>query len=131
MEPSIFTKIINGDIPSYKLYEDEHTFVFLDIFPTQPGHTLVVPKAQVDHLQDLDEADYQALMATVRKLMRHLKAKLGTKRVCLKVEGFDVPHAHVHLIPCNSGKEFRAVPPHQTEPDHEALAAMAERVKLV
>lgn len=129
MQPSIFTKIINGEIPSHKIYEDERTYAFLDISPAQPGHTLVIPKAQVDHLDDLTDADYQAVMATAKRLMKHLKTSLGTARVCMKVEGFDVPHAHVHLIPCNNGEEFRHEP-ERADPDHAALAKMAERLKL-
>lgn len=129
-EPSIFTKIINGDIPSHKIYEDELTFAFLDIYPTHPGHTLVVPKKQIDSLDDLPEEDYRALMASVKKLMAHIRNTLGTQRTCLKVEGFDVPHAHVHLIPCDSAADFNTVVDHQAEPDHEALAVMAEKLRL-
>lgn len=129
MQPSIFTKIINGEIPSHKIYEDEKTYAFLDIHPIQPGHILVIPKIQVDHLQDLDVEDYLAVMDTARKLMRHLKKTLKTTRVCVAVEGFDVPHAHVHLVPCNNAEEFRNVPK-GGEPDHVALAEMAARLQV-
>lgn len=130
MEPSIFTKIINGEIPSHKVYEDEKTLAFLDIHPSRPGHTLVVPKAQVDRLDDLADDDYQALMATVKKLMAHLRERLAVQRTCLKLEGFDVPHAHVHLIPCNNAADFQATPDMDAEPDHQVLAAMAEKLRL-
>lgn len=96
--PSIFTQIINGDIPSYKIYEDDKTYAFLDIHPETKGHTLVVPKKEVDKIYDLDDADYQALMATVKKLSKHMEQILG-KRTLWKVIGTDVPHAHVHLLP--------------------------------
>ena len=96
--PSIFTQIINGDIPSYKIYEDDKTYAFLDIHPDTKGHTLVVPKKEVDKIYDLDDADYQALMATVKKLSKHMEQILG-KRTLWKVIGTDVPHAHVHLLP--------------------------------
>ncbi len=96
--PSIFTKIINGEIPSYKIYEDDKTYAFLDIHPESKGHTLVVPKNEVDKIYDLPDADYQALMGTVKKLAKHMEEKLNT-RTLLKVIGTDVPHAHVHLIP--------------------------------
>lgn len=95
---SIFTKIIEGEIPCYKIYEDEKTLAFLDINPEVPGHTLVVPKVEVDRIYDLPEADYQALMATVKKLAKHFEEVTG-KRTILKVIGVDVPHAHVHLLP--------------------------------
>lgn len=127
MEPSIFTKIINGDIPSHKIYEDDKTFAFLDIHPARPGHTLVVPKRQIDRLEDLPGEDYQALMATAHKLMKHIGDTLGVDRVCLQVMGFDVPHAHIHLLPCNNAADFHAS---QSEGDQEELAAMAEKLKI-
>lgn len=96
--PSIFTQIINGDIPSYKIYEDDKTYAFLDIHPETKGHTLVVPKLEVDKIYDLPNEDYQALMATVKKLSRHMEQTLG-RRTLWKVIGTDVPHAHVHLLP--------------------------------
>lgn len=96
--PSVFTKIIQGEIPCYKIYEDAKTFAFLDIHPESRGHTLVVPKLEVDKIYDLDDANYQALMQTVKKLARHMEEKLGA-RTLMKVIGTDVPHAHVHLMP--------------------------------
>lgn len=96
--PSIFTKIVNGDIPCYKIYEDDKTFAFLDIHPETKGHTLVVPKLEVDKIYDLPDEDYQALMVTVKKLSQHMEQKLNA-RILWKVIGTDVPHAHVHLMP--------------------------------
>lgn len=96
--PSVFTKIINGEIPSYKIYEDAKTVAFLDINPETRGHVLVVPKVEVDKIYELEDADYQALMATVKKLARHLENVTG-QRTLMKVIGTDVPHAHVHLEP--------------------------------
>ena len=95
---SIFTKIINGEIPCYKIYEDDKTFAFLDIHPESKGHTLVVPKKEVDKIYDLDDEDYNALMRTVKKLSQHMEKQLGS-RTLWKVVGTDVPHAHVHLMP--------------------------------
>jgi len=95
---SVFTKIINGEIPCYKIYEDDKTFAFLDIHPETKGHTLVVPKKEVDKIYDLDDEDYQALMATVKKLSKNMEQVLGV-RTLWKVVGTDVPHAHVHLEP--------------------------------
>lgn len=98
---SIFTKIIQGEVPCYKIYEDEKTLAFLDINPEAPGHTLVVPKVEIDRIYDLPEEDYRAVMATVRKLARHYEDVTG-KRTILKVIGVDVPHAHVHVIPLDA-----------------------------
>ncbi len=96
--PSIFTKIINGDVPCYKIYEHDKTFAFLDIHPESKGHTLVVPKNEVDKIYDLPDEDYQALMATVKKLAKHMEQVIG-QRTLIKIIGTDVPHAHVHLMP--------------------------------
>lgn len=96
--PSIFTKIIQGEIPCYKIYEDDKTFAFLDIHPESKGHVLVIPKNEVDKIYELSDEDYQALMATVKKLSQHMEKQLGA-RTLWKVVGTDVPHAHVHLMP--------------------------------
>ena len=95
---SIFTKIIKGEIPSYKIYEDDKTFAFLDINPETPGHCLVIPKLEVDKIYELPNEDYNALMKTVKKLSHHMEKVFGA-RTLWKVIGTDVPHAHVHLIP--------------------------------
>ena len=110
MSDSIFTKIIKGEIPSYKIYEDDNTFAFLDIQPIKPGHVLVVPKKQVD-IWDLSEEDYHALMATVRKVARRIQEVLSPKRVGIQVVGIDVnDHAHVHVFPFNNMAEYRQIP---------------------
>ncbi len=98
MEESIFTKIIRGDIPCYKVYEDERTFAFLDINPLSDGHVLVVPKCQVDKIYQLPEEYYMALFQTVRRVAQRVEDVLGV-RAGLVVEGLDVPHAHVHVVP--------------------------------
>ena len=102
---SIFTKIINGEIPSYKIYEDDKTYAFLDIHPETKGHTLVVPKKEVDKIYDLEDEDFKALMNTVKKLSKHMEKILGT-RIIWKVVGTDVPHAHVHLMPLDENWEY-------------------------
>lgn len=94
---SIFSKIIAGEIPCYKIYEDEKTLAFLDIHPETPGHTLVIPKVEVDKLYDLEMEDYLAVMKTVRLLAKRMEKVLGA-RTLMKVIGTDVPHAHVHLV---------------------------------
>jgi len=125
---SIFTQIINGDIPSHKIYEDEKTFAFLDIFPVTEGHVLVVPKTEVDRIEDLGGEEYQALWETVRKVAQRLQQQYAHVRACIKVEGFDVPHAHVHVFPCKTPKDFYAQADRSKEPDHKALAEVAERL---
>ena len=98
---SIFSKIVAGEVPCYKIYEDERTLAFLDIHPESRGHTLVIPKVKVDKVYDLGKEDYEALWATVKKLAKHMDEVLGT-RTLMKVVGTDVPHAHVHLMPLDS-----------------------------
>lgn len=128
MSDSLFTKIINGEIPSHKIYEDDKTYAFLDIHPSVPGHTLVVPKTEVEFVWDLEKTDYQALMATARKIAKHLRNTLDVPYVGSKVIGVDVPHAHVHLIPFATTDEFRRIGDQAAESDHEALAEMAKKL---
>ena len=130
MSDSVFTKIIRGEIPSHKIYEDDKTFAFLDINPTQPGHTLVIPKKQIDHLWDLPDDDYQALMATTKKVANRLREVLGAKRVGVKVVGDEVPHAHIHLIPFNTTEEYFQRRPKEPDPNHEELAEMAKKLSF-
>jgi len=99
---SIFTKIIIGDIPSYKIAEDEDNFAFLDINPNTKGHTLCVPKKEVDKILDLDEESYMKLMAFSRKVGQAIEKAVPCKRVGMSVIGLEVPHVHVHLIPLNT-----------------------------
>lgn len=128
MEESIFTKIIKGEIPCHKIYEDEKTLAFLDIKGKQPGHTLVIPKAQIDHLWDLTNDDYEAVMNTTKKVAIRIRQVLSPVRVGVKIMGEGVPHAHVHLIPFNTIEEYRSSPDMSLEPDHEALAEMAKNL---
>lgn len=96
---SIFTKIINGEIPSYKIAEDENFFAFLDINPNAKGHTLCVPKKEVDKIFDLDEDTYLGLMTFSRKVGKAIGSAIDCKRVGITIIGLEVPHVHVHLIP--------------------------------
>lgn len=129
-QDSIFTKIIKGEVPCQKIYEDDKTFAFLDIHPAQPGHTLVVPKRQVEFLWNLPAEDYQAVMATAQKLALHIRTAMAKPYVGVKVIGIDVPHAHVHLIPFSSVAEYDNQPDKRQEPDFGALAAIAEKLAL-
>jgi histidine triad (HIT) family protein len=126
MNDSIFTKIIKGEIPSYKIYEDNQTFAFLDIHPKKPGHTLVVPKKQVEFLWDLDEEDYEAVLRTVRRVANRIKEVLGAPYVGMLVVGIDVPHAHIHVYPFNSSAESQYIPDQNAPPDNEALSKIAK-----
>lgn len=130
MPDSIFTKIIKGEIPCHKIYEDELTFAFMDIHPIQPGHVLVVPKKQIDQFQDLPEADYHAVWSTVKKVANRQKDVLGRLRSGIHVVGLDVPHAHVHVFPFDTLEEYRTIVDMNLEPDHPALAKMAKRLTI-
>lgn len=101
---SIFTKIINGEVPSYKIYEDEKTYAFLNINPETEGDTLVVPKNEVDKIYNLPDEDYFALWASVKKVAKHMEEVTG-HRIAMKVVGVDVPHAHVHVMPFDDNWE--------------------------
>lgn len=130
MSDSIFTKIIRGEIPSHKVYEDELTYAFLDIYPVAPGHVLVVPKRQVEFVWDLPEEDYRAVMATAQKLAVRLRGVMGKPYVSSRVVGVDVPHAHVHLIPFSDASQLRYEPDMSGDPDHAALADLAQKIAL-
>ncbi|MFT4665544.1 MAG: histidine triad (HIT) family protein [Polaribacter sp.] len=99
--PSIFTRIINGEIPCHKIAEDENYLAFLDVNPLVKGHTLVIPKVEVDYIFDLDEATLSGLMIFAQKVAKGVKAAVACNRIGLSVIGLEVPHAHVHLIPIN------------------------------
>ena len=130
MSDTIFTKIIKGDIPSHKVYEDDKTLAFLDIHPVAPGHTLVIPKKQVEFVWDLADEDYRAVMEATKKVALRLREVLGTAYVGERIVGVDVPHAHVQLIPFNTIAEYKAPQDMQSEPDHAALADMAKKLAL-
>lgn len=98
---TIFTKIINGEIPCYKIAEDERFFAFLDISPLAKGHTLVVPKVEVDYIYDLDDDTLAGLHLFAKKVAIAIKAVVPCKRVGVAVLGMEVPHAHIHLLPLN------------------------------
>lgn len=104
---SIFTKIINGEIPCYKIAETDDFFAFLDINPNAKGHTLCIPKQEVDKLFDLDNETYLGLMAFSKKVAAAIKKTVPCKRIGMTVIGLEVPHAHVHLIPLNRMDDAR------------------------
>ena len=103
---SIFTKIVNGEIPCYKVAEDERFLAFLDIFPLAIGHVLVIPKAETDYLFDLDDQNYAGLMLFSKRVAIALKKAIPCKKVGVVVLGLEVPHAHIHLVPLNSESDI-------------------------
>ena len=104
---TIFTKIINGKIPCFKIAEDEHFLAFLDVIPNAIGHTLCIPKKEVNKIFDLDDDSYLGLMAFSKKIAISLEKTIPCKRIGMSVIGLEVPHAHVHLIPLNTMNEMR------------------------
>ncbi len=123
--PSIFTRIINGEIPCYKVAESEHFLAFLDINPVAKGHTLIVPKEEVDYLFDLDGGTLAGLMLFAKKVARALDKSIACKRVGVMVIGTEVPHAHVHLIPFQRESQMSVAAPKLKFSDEE----MAEIAK--
>lgn len=124
---SIFSRITAGEIPSYKVVEDDRHYAFLDINPMAEGHTLVIPKREVDYLFDLPADEYAALMEFARKVALKVKKAMPCKRVGVAVLGMEVPHAHIHLVPLQTEADldFRA-PKKQLSP--ERMQAIAEAI---
>jgi histidine triad (HIT) family protein len=129
-EPSIFTRIINGEIPAHKIYEDDRVIAILDVHPISEGHTLVIPKKQIDHIWDLDADDYTYIWEVSKKLGLHIREIIGSTRVGVIVEGFGVPHAHIHLIPIYHSNDLKKFQDHNIEPDNEALARVASMLRM-
>ncbi|NEW82183.1 MAG: HIT family protein [Mariniphaga sp.] len=103
---SVFSKIVNGEIPCYKVAEDENYLAFLDIFPLVMGHVLVIPKVEIDYLFDLDDQKYLGLMLFSKRVALALKKAIPCKKVGVVVLGLEVPHAHIHLVPMNSESDI-------------------------
>lgn len=104
--PSVFTKIVKGEIPSYKVAEDENYYAFLDISPMVIGHTLVIPKKETDYIFNLEEKEYEGLWTFARKVAKAVEKAIVCKRVGIAVLGMQVPHAHIHLVPLNSESDL-------------------------
>jgi histidine triad (HIT) family protein len=126
MAESVFTKIIKGELPAHKVYEDERTIAIIPLHPIAKAHVLVIPKTQIDQFIDLPDEDYQAVMATVKKVGQRINEKLQPKRVGLQVVGLDVPHVHVHVIGFDTLKQYREHPDPSSPPDEEKNAALAK-----
>jgi histidine triad (HIT) family protein len=126
---SIFTRIINGEIPCYKIAEDENYFAFLDINPLSEGHTLVVPKREEDYIFDLQDEELAGLVTFAKKVAVSQKANLDCNRVAMVVLGMEVPHAHIHLIPMNSEADVDFRKP-KLQLSSEQFAQIANKIKL-
>lgn len=131
MAASVFTRIIKGELPAHRIYEDAVTLAILDIRPMTPGHTMVIPKEPIDHLWDLPDELFQHVMAVARRVAERQQAVLAPRRVGMTVEGFGVPHAHVHVFPLSKGLVATTLDfsrrQDQTADDNQ-LAEMARRL---
>jgi len=124
---SIFTRIINGEIPCYKIAENENYFAFLDINPLAKGHTLIVPKKEVDYIFDLDDATLAGMMVFAKKVAGAIRQAIPCKRVGVAVLGLEVPHAHIHLVPINGGFDIEFSKP-KLKLTPEEFKAIAEKI---
>jgi histidine triad (HIT) family protein len=125
---SVFTRIINGEIPSHKIAENENYFAFLDINPLAMGHTLVIPKKETDYLFDLDDELYAGLMLFAKKIAAAVEKSVTCKRIGVAVIGLEVPHAHIHLVPLNTMRDINFSLP-KMNPTQDELKEMAEKIK--
>jgi len=123
---TIFTRIIKGEIPSYKIAEDDNFFAFLDISPNARGHALCIPKKEVDKIFDLDDETYTGLMQFSKKVAHAIRSVVPCKRVGMAVVGLEVPHVHVHLIPLNDMKEMTFQ--HKVTMSQEEFQELASRI---
>lgn len=126
--PSIFTKIINREIPAYIVAEDEHFIAFLDVMPLVQGHTLVVPKVEVDYIFDLDSATLANLMVFAQRVANAVKKAIPCKRIGVAVIGLEVPHAHVHLVPMNTMNDINFTMP-KLKLTAETMQTIADGIK--
>jgi histidine triad (HIT) family protein len=126
--PSIFTRIINGEIPCHKIAEDDQFLAFLDIMPLAMGHVLVIPKQEIDYIFDLPSETLAGLMLFAQKIAPAIKAAVPCKRLGVSVIGLEVPHAHVHLIPMNVMDDINFSRP-KLRPSKEELAEIAIKIK--
>jgi histidine triad (HIT) family protein len=127
-QDSVFTKIINGELPAHRIFEDDVCIVILDIHPIQPGHALVIPKESIEFIWDLPDSTYHHLWDVSRRIAEQLLRVCGSKRVSIIVDGEQIPHAHIQLIPTNHAHDLHATPPET--PDHAELIQLASKLKL-
>ncbi|MDJ0747599.1 MAG: HIT family protein [Xenococcaceae cyanobacterium MO_167.B27] len=123
---SIFTKIINGKLPAFPLWENEDFIAILDIHPINPGHTLLIPKQQIDYIFDLPDELYNSMWQVAKWLAPFIQQAMQSKRIGIAVEGFGVPHVHIHLVPVNSGNELN--PERATSASSEELTIVQDKI---
>ena len=124
---SIFSKIVRGEIPSYKIAEDDHYLAFLDIFPLAVGHVLVIPKNETDSIFELNNQEYQGLWLFAKKISKAIEKTIPCKRVGIAVIGLEVPHAHIHLIPLQTVEDINFSKP-KLKLDPDILKDIAEKI---
>ena len=125
--PSIFTKIINGEIPCHKIMEDDKYLAFLDIRPINPGHCLAITKKEVDYIFDVDDDQLKGLIIFAKKVAKKVKKVSDCKKIGIMVAGLEVPHCHIHLVPINSVKDLNFANAQATT--QEELAKIAEKIR--
>ena len=124
---SLFTKIVKGEIPCHKICEDAQYLAFLDVRPINPGHTLVIPKKEVDYLFDIDDPILGGMMVFAKKVARAIRQEVECKRIGVMVAGLEVPHAHIHLVPIRAIADLNFA---KAKPaGNDELAAMAEKIR--
>ena len=124
---SVFSKIIRGDIPSFKIAEDDHYLAFLDIFPIAVGHVLVVPKNETDSIFDINDQEYMGLWQFAKKIAKAIEKTIPCKRVGIAVIGLEVPHAHIHLIPIQNVEDINFSKP-KLRLDPDMMKGIAEKI---
>ena len=129
MPDSIFTKIIKGEIPCYKIAEDDRFIAFLDVFPIKKAHTLVVPKAQIDYLFDLDDSLLSDLMVFAKKVAQKMERAIPCERIGVAVIGLEVPHAHIHLVPLDTVGDIDFGQP-KLQLSTEEMAEIADSIRV-
>jgi histidine triad (HIT) family protein len=125
--PTLFSRIVSGEIPAHKIAETEDFLAFLDVMPTTTGHTLVIPKKEVDYIFALDDDLYVGLMAFAKRIAPAIEKAIPCKRIGVAIIGLEVPHAHVHLIPLNSMADMNFGS--KMKPTQDELAATAEKIR--
>lgn len=129
---TIFSKIVNGEIPAYKIAEDENYLAFLDVFPLKPGHALVIPKLENDYIFDLDDAQLSGLMVFAKKVAKGIRKVIPCKRIGVAVIGLEVPHTHIHLIPMEHVGDMNfANPKMKIAPEEMQIIAEKIRAQIV
>ena len=125
---TIFSRIVSGEIPCYKIAENDKFFAFLDVFPLVNGHVLVVPKVETDYLFDIEDQELSEMIVFAKNVSKAIKKSIPCKRIGVAVIGLEVPHAHIHLVPLNSVSDINFEKP-KLEPSPQELATVAELIK--